>query len=87
MTTENRSLYSQIPSTDSLLRDAAFQPLLAQWGHTQVAAMLRQLQVQARNSVRESQMLPAWCHDWAAMCAQRLSETTQSALRTVFNLT
>lgn len=87
MTTENRSLYSQIPSTDSLLRDAAFQPLLTRWGHTQVAAMLRLLQDEARLHVRDAQALPGWSHDWAAACASRLSDTTQSALRAVFNLT
>jgi len=87
MTTENRSLYSQIPSTDSLLRDAAFQPLLARWGHTQVAAMLRLLQEQARKSVRETHTLPDWSLDWCAICDSRLRETTQSAFRPVFNLT
>ncbi len=87
MTTENRSLYSQIPSTDSLLRDAAFQPLLARWGHTQVAAMLRLLQEQARKSVRETHTLPDWSQDWCAICDSRLRETTQSAFRPVFNLT
>ncbi len=87
MTTENRSLYSQIPSTDSLLRDAAFQPLLACWGHTQVAAMLRLLQEQARKSVRETHTLPDWSQDWCAICDSRLRETTQSAFRPVFNLT
>lgn len=49
--------------------------------------MLRQLQEQARDSVRKSQTLPGWSEDWAAICASRLSETSQSALRTVFNLT
>ncbi len=87
MTTENRSLYSQIPSTDSLLRDAAFQPLLARWGHTQVAAMLRLLQEQARKSVRETHTLPDWSQDWCTICDSRLRETTQSAFRPVFNLT
>lgn len=87
MTTENRSLYSQIPSTDSLLRDAAFQPLLEHWGHTQVADMLRQLQDEARHSVRECHALPDWCQHWAAACERRLSAAAQSAYRAVFNLT
>ncbi len=87
MTTENRSLYSQIPSTDSLLRDAAFQPLLENWGHTHVADMLRQLQDEARQCVRETHLLPGWSQHWAAACESRLSAATQSAYRAVFNLT
>ena len=43
MTTEIRALYTRLPAIDRLLRDPAFSPLLAQHGHSQVVAQLRQM--------------------------------------------
>ena len=80
------TLYSQIPSTDRLLRDEAFATLLATFGHSRVAQTLRQLQDEARAQIREAQTLPAWCSDWAAAAQQRLEQRDSSALRPVFNL-
>ncbi|MCL6743115.1 L-seryl-tRNA(Sec) selenium transferase [Kosakonia sp. R1.Fl] len=80
------TLYSQIPSTDRLLRDEAFAALLATFGHSRVAQTLRQLQDEARAQIREAQTLPAWCSDWAAAAQQRLEQSDSSALRPVFNL-
>ena len=76
MTTEIRALYTRLPAIDRLLRDPAFSPLLAQHGHSQVVAQLRQRQT-----------LPDWSHDWQHACEQRLTAGRQSALRPVFNLT
>ena len=87
MTTENRSLYSQLPATDRLLRDPAFTRLLDVHGHSQVVEQLRQMQDEARLSIREQHTLPAWCEDWSLETARRLSVDTQSALRPVINLT
>lgn len=87
MTTENHSLYSQIPSTDRLLRDEAFTCLLTEFGHSRVAEMLRQLQEEARQAIRQVQILPTWCNDWAQVTYQRLMDESASALRPVFNLT
>jgi L-seryl-tRNA(Ser) seleniumtransferase len=87
MTTEIQSLYSQIPSTDRLLRDEAFSTLMAAFGHSQVAAALRQLQVEAREAVRLKQTLPGWCENWAQAAYQRLANESMGALRPVFNLT
>ncbi len=87
MTTENHSLYSQIPSTDRLLRDEAFTPLLTEFGHSRVAEILRQLQDEARDDIRQVQALPAWCRDWAQATYQRLMDESASALRPVINLT
>lgn len=80
------TLYSQIPSTDRLLRDEAFATLLATFGHSRVAQTLRQLQDEARAQIREVQTLPDWCLDWAAAVQQRLAQCDSSALRPVFNL-
>ncbi|YCI81539.1 L-seryl-tRNA(Sec) selenium transferase [Enterobacteriaceae bacterium] len=86
MTTENRSLYSQLPATDRLLRDPSFSPLLESWGHTQVVTALQGLQQQARRAIRENGALPAWCDDWAAQTALALADQSAPALRAVFNL-
>lgn len=86
MTTENRSLYSQLPATDRLLRDSSFLPLLESWGHTQVVTALQGLQQQARRAIRENGALPAWCNDWAAQTALALADQSTPALRAVFNL-
>ncbi len=87
MTTEIRALYTRLPAIDRLLRDPAFSPLLAQHGHSQVAAQLRQMLDEAREQIRQYQTLPDWSHDWPSACAQRLTAGRQSALRPVFNLT
>ena len=87
MTTEIRALYTRLPAIDRLLRDPAFPPLLAQHGHSQVVAQLRQMLDEAREQIRQYQTLPDWSHDWPSACAQRLTAGRQSALRPVFNLT
>lgn len=80
------TLYSQIPSTDRLLRDEAFTSLLATFGHHRVAQALRQLQDEAREQIRTAQTLPGWCEDWATETRLRLECSETSALRPVFNL-
>ncbi|ASV17949.1 L-seryl-tRNA(Sec) selenium transferase [Klebsiella quasivariicola] len=87
MTTEIRALYTRLPAIDRLLRDPAFSSLLAQHGHSQVVAQLRQMLDEAREQIRQHQTLPDWSHDWLNACAQRLTASRQSALRPVFNLT
>lgn len=87
MTTDSRLLYSQLPATDRLLRDSAFQSLLDTYGHTRVVNTLRAMQDEARAAIREHQALPSWGDGWATEAAARLSRAAQSALRPVFNLT
>ena len=87
MTTDTRSLYSQLPATDRLLRDPAFARLLDAHGHSQVVEQLRQMQDEARLCIREQQTLPAWSADWSQETQRRLSRDAQSALRPVINLT
>ena len=87
MTSEIHSLFSQIPATDRLLRDDAFAPLLADFGHRRVVEILRQLQADARASIHAQQALPAWCRDWAQAVRQHLTQAQQSAIRPVINLT
>lgn len=87
MTTDTRSLYSQLPATDRLLRDAAFASLLENHGHSQVVEQLRQLQDEARQAIRDTGELPGWSDDWAGEVARRFATDTQSAIRPVINLT
>ena len=87
MTSEIRALYTRLPAIDRLLRDPAFSPLLMQYGHSQTVALLRQMLDEAREYTRLNQALPGWCEAWLMETSRRLSQTQQSALRPVFNLT
>ena len=87
MTSEIRALYTRLPAIDRLLRDPAFSPLLMQYGHAQTVALLRQMLDEAREYIRLNQALPDWCEAWLMETSRRLSQTQQSALRPVFNLT
>ncbi|HCE9038771.1 TPA: L-seryl-tRNA(Sec) selenium transferase [Klebsiella michiganensis] len=87
MTSEIRALYTRLPAIDRLLRDPAFSPLLMQYGHSQTVALLRQMLDEAREYIRLNQALPGWCEAWLMETSRRLSQTQQSTLRPVFNLT
>ncbi|HCB2272760.1 TPA: L-seryl-tRNA(Sec) selenium transferase [Citrobacter koseri] len=87
MTTETRSLYSQLPAIDRLLRDSTFLSLRDTHGHTRVVDLLRQMLDEAREAIRTTQALPAWCENWAQEVNIRLAKEAQSALRPVINLT
>ncbi|MCU8646611.1 L-seryl-tRNA(Sec) selenium transferase, partial [Escherichia coli] len=52
MTTETRSLFSQLPAIDRLLRDSAFLTLRETYGHTRVVDLLRQMVDEAREMIR-----------------------------------
>ena len=54
MTTETRSLYSQLPAIDRLLRDSSFLSLRDTYGHTRVVELLRQMLDEAREVIRGS---------------------------------
>ena len=82
-----RSLYSQLPAIDRLLRDSAFQVLRESHGHTRVVDLLRHMLDEAREAIRDTQALPAWGEDWAQEASARLERESQSALRPVINLT
>ena len=85
--TTHRSLYSQIPATDRLLRDPRFTPLLERSGHTRMVALLNVMQDEARLHIQTQNTLPQWCEDWANEVEKRLTAHTQSALRPMINLT
>ncbi|WP_336797645.1 L-seryl-tRNA(Sec) selenium transferase [Erwinia aphidicola] len=81
-----KTLFSQLPAIDSLLRQPAFQALSDRWGHRQLVDLLRQLQQQARDAIQQHQQLPAWCSDWAQHAARQLQQTHASGLQPVLNL-
>ncbi|WP_227318577.1 L-seryl-tRNA(Sec) selenium transferase [Cedecea davisae] len=82
-----QKLFSHLPATDRLLRDAAFTSLLAEFGHTRVVAAVRTLQSEAREHIRAAGQLPDWCEDWAKKTRDVLQNGQRSALQAVFNLT
>ncbi len=83
----HRTLYSQLPATDRLLRDASFSALLRDFGHTRVVNALREMLDDAREHIHAREALPAWHEDWAAEAKKKLEASQQSALLPVFNLT
>ncbi|KJT36472.1 selenocysteine synthase [Salmonella enterica subsp. enterica serovar Heidelberg str. RI-11-013374] len=87
MTSETRTLYSQLPAIDRLLHDSAFLSLRDRYGHTQVVDLLRRMLDDARDVIRNTQTLPDWYADWAQEAKLRLENAAQSALRPVINLT
>lgn len=87
MTTDMRSLYSQLPAIDRLLRDSAFLALRESHGHTRVVELLRHMLDEAVETIRDAQALPAWSVDWAQEASARLERESHSALRPVINLT
>ncbi len=86
MSTESHLLYSQLPAIDRLLREPAIEPLVAQHGQTLIGELLRRLQTQARDAIKQQQRLPAWCDDWPQALRAELARQQRPALLPVFNL-
>jgi L-seryl-tRNA(Ser) seleniumtransferase len=82
-----KTLYTQLPAIDSLLRDPALQPLLRQSGTAFTTRQLRDMQQEARAHIQQFQSLPSWHTDWPEEAQRRVQQQQQSALRPVFNLT
>jgi L-seryl-tRNA(Ser) seleniumtransferase len=79
-------LYSQLPAIDRLLRDPNIEPLVAKHGQTLISDLLRQMQTQARETIKVSQQLPDWNANWSLELTARLDQQQRSALQPVFNL-
>ncbi len=86
MSTESHLLYSQLPAIDRLLREPAIEPLVAQHGQTLIGELLRLLQAEARDAIKQQQRLPAWCGDWPQALRAALARQQRPALLPVFNL-
>ncbi|HEJ7934637.1 L-seryl-tRNA(Sec) selenium transferase [Serratia marcescens] len=86
MSTESHLLYSQLPAIDRLLRESAIEPLVAQHGPTLIGELLRRLQAQARDAIKQQQRLPDWCGDWPQALRAELARQQRPALLPVFNL-
>ncbi len=82
-----KTLYTQLPAIDSLLRDPALQPLLMQSGTALATRHLRDMQQEARTHIQQHQSLPSWHANWPQEAQRRIEQQQQSALRPVFNLT
>ncbi|WP_148876974.1 L-seryl-tRNA(Sec) selenium transferase [Serratia marcescens] len=86
MSTESHLLYSQLPAIDRLLREPAIEPLVAQHGQTLIGELLRRLQAQVRDAIKQQQRLPTWCGDWPQALRTELARQQRPALLPVFNL-
>jgi len=86
MSTESHLLYSQLPAIDRLLREPAIEPLVAQHGPTLIGELLRRLQAEARDAIKQQQRLPDWCGDWPQALRAELARQQRPALLPVFNL-
>ncbi|MGL5388726.1 MAG: L-seryl-tRNA(Sec) selenium transferase [Enterobacterales bacterium] len=86
MSTESQHLYSQLPAIDRLLRDPAVEPAVVKHGQTLISELLRQMQAQARETIKTLHQLPAWCQDWPQALHARLEQQQRPALQPVFNL-
>lgn len=82
-----KTLFSQLPAIDSLLREPALQALLVQYGHQQTTDTLRALQQEAREKILAQQRLPDWSDNWPQAAARRLQRQQRTALKPVLNLT
>ena len=82
-----KTLYTQLPAIDSLLRLPALQPLLLQSGTAFTTRQLRDMQQEARAHIQQYQSLPSWHNNWPEEAQRRVQQQQQSALRPVFNLT
>ncbi|MGJ7251913.1 hypothetical protein [Morganella morganii] len=60
-----RALYSQIPAIDGLLHETPVAALTEQYGQTCIVSVLREMQDDARDAIRERQQLPDWHDCWA----------------------
>lgn len=85
--TITQALFSRLPATHSLLSDAAFQPLLKEFGHSRVVAVIHELQKEARAQISREETLPEWCEDWGQKTQETLRTYSRSTLQPVFNLT
>lgn len=85
--TTTQTLFSRIPAISRLLCETTFQPLLAEFGHTRVVAVLQELQDRARAQISHEGTLPSWCDDWHSKAEALLFAQASSQLRPVLNLT
>ncbi|WP_439243140.1 L-seryl-tRNA(Sec) selenium transferase [Lonepinella sp. BR2474] len=84
------ALFQQLPAVDKLLKTPQGEKLVAQFGHTAVVNVCRQLLQQAREQIKQTQQLPDYFQDLACtICEieQQLIQQSQVQIQSVHNLT
>lgn len=85
--------FRDLPSLDKLLSSEAFKLLLADYGHQLVSRQVRLMLEDLRQKIRQNEPLaidlkaPELSHEMAQLVRSALNQSTQSRLRSVFNLT
>ncbi|MCG3843685.1 L-seryl-tRNA(Sec) selenium transferase [Photobacterium damselae] len=95
-----RALFAHLPSVDQIIHHPLQQALIAQYGKVHLTAMVRQLQQEARETIRTQQQLPSWLASSEPLVSKALildrfsqhlthalAPKHQQGLQRVFNLT
>lgn len=83
----SQSLYSHLPAIDLLLHQPDIINLIEHYGQTLVTETLRELQKEARETIRTSERLPLWIDSWSVEAQKRIAYHQRTGLQRVFNLT
>lgn len=95
-----RALFAHLPSVDQIIHHPLQQALIAQYGKVHLTAMVRQLQQEARETIRTQQQLPCLLarseplvskalilDRFSQHLTHALAPKHQQGLKRVFNLT
>lgn len=84
------ALFQQLPAVDKLLKMPQGEQLIAEFGHSSMVAMCRELLMQARQYIQKNHQLPEYFNDFDRTFAElqaRLNQQNTVQIKTVHNLT
>ncbi|OOF49766.1 L-seryl-tRNA(Sec) selenium transferase [Rodentibacter trehalosifermentans] len=84
------ALFQQLPAVDKLIKMPQGEQLIAEFGHSAVVAMCREVLMQARQSIQKNHQLPEYLNGidrTFATLRSRLTQQNTVQIKTVHNLT
>ncbi|OOF38058.1 L-seryl-tRNA(Sec) selenium transferase [Rodentibacter mrazii] len=84
------ALFQQLPAVDKLLKMPQGEQLIAEFGHSAVVAICRELLTQARQYIQKNHQVPEYFNDFDRTFVElqaRLNEQNAVQIKTVHNLT